>query len=217
VDKDNQIFGVQGNQLNEFSEGDTISVIDAGDNNGDYTVSALSYENRYGNMKYNGNEHEITHIWSNGIEISGDPFNLSDQDEDNDEISEGDEFEIIGSKDQDGEYEVRQVSYSDGITTINTIQLINVPRDTGITYITVQESIPSSSAEGNISYAEQGIFELWLGTPYKVQSGDSYKVYPGCNKFKSMCKSKFNNVINFRGMDMIPGRDEVSKYPDAKS
>jgi len=55
-------------------------------------------------------------------------------------------------------------------------------------------------------------FQLLLPFPYAVSNGDSYSIYGGCDKAKSTCISKFNNVINFRGFDFIPGSDQVTKF-----
>lgn len=36
-----------------------------------------------------------------------------------------------------------------------------------------------------------------------VEVGDSYEIFAGCNKTLSVCKNKFNNVVNFRGEPYI--------------
>ena len=36
-----------------------------------------------------------------------------------------------------------------------------------------------------------------------VEIGDSYEIYAGCNKTLSVCKNKFNNVVNFSGEPYI--------------
>ena len=35
----------------------------------------------------------------------------------------------------------------------------------------------------------------------------------GCKKDIGTCFSKFNNVVNFRGFNLIPGVDAVTRYP----
>jgi len=41
-----------------------------------------------------------------------------------------------------------------------------------------------------------------------VAVGDTYSVYPGCTKrLIDDCKTKFNNVVNFRGEPYVPGED----------
>jgi uncharacterized phage protein (TIGR02218 family) len=54
-----------------------------------------------------------------------------------------------------------------------------------------------------------GVFSLQEAMPYVVTVGDAYSVYAGCDKTKAMCIAKFNNVINFRGFDMVPGGDRM--------
>lgn len=55
-------------------------------------------------------------------------------------------------------------------------------------------------------------FELFLSMPYNLQVGDTFRVRPGCDKAKATCKTKFNNVVNFRGEPFIPGSDVVGQY-----
>jgi uncharacterized phage protein (TIGR02218 family) len=56
-----------------------------------------------------------------------------------------------------------------------------------------------------------GAFELYLPMPYDVEVGDTYDALPGCNKIgrNGDCKNKFNNYINFRGEEDLPGADEI--------
>lgn len=57
-----------------------------------------------------------------------------------------------------------------------------------------------------------GEITTFLPFPYTVSISDSFSVYAGCDKRKATCISKFNNVINFRGFDMIPGQNQISKF-----
>lgn len=50
---------------------------------------------------------------------------------------------------------------------------------------------------------------LLEGFPFSISIGDQIKVYAGCNKFHDTCKTKFNNLINFRGFAFIPGSDKI--------
>ncbi len=60
-------------------------------------------------------------------------------------------------------------------------------------------------------------FELQLSMYYAIAVGDTFTVWPGCNKllrtglneYLGDCKVKFNNVVNFRGFDHIPGIDKI--------
>lgn len=55
-------------------------------------------------------------------------------------------------------------------------------------------------------------FEMFLSFPFPVQIGDTFTVYPGCNKTVEQCYLKFNNVVNFRGEPFIPGADKANEY-----
>ena len=53
------------------------------------------------------------------------------------------------------------------------------------------------------SYAG-GQFVFILPLPYDPTVGDTFSVYPGCDKTQAVCQSKFNNVARFRGFPFIP-------------
>lgn len=57
--------------------------------------------------------------------------------------------------------------------------------------------------------------ELYLPSPYAMEVGDRFEVYPGCDKRRDTCVDKFANIINFRGTPDIPGQDLLTSYPDA--
>jgi len=61
-----------------------------------------------------------------------------------------------------------------------------------------------------------GAFTLFLPMPSEISEGDTYSLYPGCDKKFSTCKAKYDNVKNFRGEPNVPGNDQVLAYPDAK-
>ena len=64
------------------------------------------------------------------------------------------------------------------------------------------------------SYAD-GNFKMLFPFPYEIQSMDEYEAIAGCDNYFATCKSKFDNAIHYRGFPHLPGRDEISKYPDA--
>lgn len=57
---------------------------------------------------------------------------------------------------------------------------------------------------------------LFLAFPFDIQVGDQGAIYPGCDKRKATCISKFNNINNFRGEPYVPGSDEFFNYPDSR-
>jgi uncharacterized phage protein (TIGR02218 family) len=59
-----------------------------------------------------------------------------------------------------------------------------------------------------------GAVLLQLQMPYSVQVGDSFSIVAGCAKrIIEDCKTKFDNVVNFRGEPYFPGTDELYKGP----
>lgn len=53
------------------------------------------------------------------------------------------------------------------------------------------------------------VFTLQQALPNPIQVGDAYSVYAGCDKLLATCKTKFSNVINFRGFPHVPGSDRL--------
>jgi|ERR1700722_19508367 len=56
-------------------------------------------------------------------------------------------------------------------------------------------------------------FTLWLPMPNAIQVGDTYNVYPGCDKRFATCQTKFNNAVNFGGFPYVPGVGNILQYP----
>jgi hypothetical protein len=48
---------------------------------------------------------------------------------------------------------------------------------------------------------------LWGRARYTVSVGDTLEIVPGCDKRFETCQAKFDNTINFRGENLLPGRD----------
>ena len=59
------------------------------------------------------------------------------------------------------------------------------------------------------SYAG-GQFVFILPLPYDPTVGDTFSVYPGCDKTQATCTSKFSNLARFRGMPYIPQADTIT-------
>lgn len=45
--------------------------------------------------------------------------------------------------------------------------------------------------------------------PYVPNPGDSYTIYPGCDRTKYTCLTRFNNLTNFRGYPYVPTPETV--------
>ena len=215
IDTSQDIIGVSGNETADISVGDTIEVKGSSGNDGTYTIADYEYQYAIGTITANGITDDIYNIDRSSVTIQGDPFDLQSGNEGDHKIQEGDKFEVIGTPDSDGIYECLDASYSDGITTISSVDRIPLSRDMETTLIYVEESVSSDTADGYIVVSESGRFELFLSMPFPIQKGDTFTAYPGCDRYFSTCKESFNNVVNFRGFPYIPGRDSVSRYPDS--
>lgn len=55
-----------------------------------------------------------------------------------------------------------------------------------------------------------GELELQEPMPFEVLIGDQFTVFAGCMKRANEdCRTKFSNIINFRGFDQVPGQDQM--------
>ena len=61
-----------------------------------------------------------------------------------------------------------------------------------------------------------GTIELFLPAGYAIQTGDTFRIHPGCDKRLETCITRFDNILNFRGEPYVPGADALMNYPDAR-
>jgi hypothetical protein len=54
-----------------------------------------------------------------------------------------------------------------------------------------------------------GVVTLTLPPPFPIAVGDTYSIVAGCDRLFGTCKSRFNNVVHFRGEPYIPGPDTL--------
>ncbi|WP_439891607.1 DUF2163 domain-containing protein [Ralstonia sp. 25C] len=52
-----------------------------------------------------------------------------------------------------------------------------------------------------------GVVTVALPFPFPVSAGDTYTIVAGCDRTFGTCKTRFNNVVNFRGEPYVPGAD----------
>ena len=55
-----------------------------------------------------------------------------------------------------------------------------------------------------------GALSFALRLPFPPQSGDVFKIYPGCDKRQETCGKKFDNIVHFRGFPYIPAADTIT-------
>jgi uncharacterized phage protein (TIGR02218 family) len=59
--------------------------------------------------------------------------------------------------------------------------------------------------------SEARILTLWQELP--MAAGESVKLTPGCGKTSEICRTKFQNLNNFRGFPDLPGEDWIMAVP----
>jgi hypothetical protein len=57
---------------------------------------------------------------------------------------------------------------------------------------------------------KNGRLSFALRLPSPPQSGDVFKIYPGCDKRQETCGKKFDNIVHFRGFPYIPAADTIT-------
>lgn len=60
-----------------------------------------------------------------------------------------------------------------------------------------------------------GGIALYLPMPRPVAIGDTCTLYAGCDKRHDTCRDTFNNILNRRAEDFIPGFDSIVQTPNA--
>lgn len=61
-----------------------------------------------------------------------------------------------------------------------------------------------------------GAIVLWVPTAYLPEYGDTFDLFPGCDKAKEGGCTLYDNIINFGGFPDVPGPDALMETPDAK-
>lgn len=59
------------------------------------------------------------------------------------------------------------------------------------------------------------VIELWETFASGVLAGDEVRIEAGCDKRVETCRSKFDNLLNYRGFPSIPGEDWLLAYPSS--
>lgn len=60
------------------------------------------------------------------------------------------------------------------------------------------------------AFTSGGIIELVLPMPFTIQAADAFTITAGCDKSVTTCRTKFANVVNFRGFPHLPGIEGIA-------
>lgn len=61
-----------------------------------------------------------------------------------------------------------------------------------------------------------GVINLWPSAAFRADPGDTFDLYPGCDKARDGGCSLYSNVINHGGFPDVPGNDSILETPDAQ-
>ena len=59
--------------------------------------------------------------------------------------------------------------------------------------------------------------ELWSPIRAAIAPADRIRLEPGCDKRATACRTKFDNLVNFRGFPFIPGEDWLLAVPSRRA
>jgi uncharacterized phage protein (TIGR02218 family) len=115
------------------------------------------------------------------------------------------------------------------------ITLMTSPGNNGT--FTIESITATSAAVWHAGYYDDGIMtftsgvnsglsyqiRMWDGVTLTLDNalfvapspGDTFHISPGCDHTSNDCFTKFNNLVNFRGFEKIPGQDVILQYPNA--
>jgi uncharacterized phage protein (TIGR02218 family) len=68
---------------------------------------------------------------------------------------------------------------------------------------------PAAGAKRAVKAYAAGAFTLAIPLPAAPNAGDTFTVYPGCDKRLTTCTSKFANAARFRGFPLIPRPEQA--------
>lgn len=84
-----------------------------------------------------------------------------------------------------------------------------------ITFTSGNNAGQSMEVKLHLATSEYVSLDLWRNLPFDLESGDEFSVTAGCKQDIDTCFSKFDNVTNFRGFNLIPGSDMLVFYPNS--
>lgn len=79
--------------------------------------------------------------------------------------------------------------------------------DLGVVRMT---SGPNNGISRTVKKHTSGTIAVMPPWPLAVANGDSFSIYPGCDKQQATCSSKFSNLARFRGQPYIPAPETVT-------
>lgn len=95
-----------------------------------------------------------------------------------------------------------------GTVSAATVSMINTGLAQATDYFSLGTITFTSGQNNGVTRSVRafsgGAFTLALPLVTAPAIGDQFTAYPGCDKVKATCETKFSNVINFRGFPFVP-------------
>jgi uncharacterized phage protein (TIGR02218 family) len=92
-------------------------------------------------------------------------------------------------------------------TTTAVVAKADVPIGAGLTYaqgrLEMTGGLNNGFARSIATWSSNRVFNLRTPLPFDVAPGDSFTVYPGCDKTRATCTA-YGNIANFGGFPYIP-------------
>jgi uncharacterized phage protein (TIGR02218 family) len=86
-----------------------------------------------------------------------------------------------------------------------------------VTWLSGQNSGRAMEVKDHIVFPEGPAIGLFLPMPMPITVGDTFTVYPGCDKRITTCRDKFNNVVNFVGEPDVPTAGTIVAVTNAQA
>ncbi|MEM9138955.1 MAG: DUF2163 domain-containing protein [Pseudomonadota bacterium] len=69
--------------------------------------------------------------------------------------------------------------------------------------------------KAHLAAEPESIVEIWLSPPEPVQAGDAFEITVGLSLTADQWKTKFGDLVDFRGFPHMPGDDVAASYPNS--
>jgi uncharacterized phage protein (TIGR02218 family) len=80
-------------------------------------------------------------------------------------------------------------------------------------WFTLGKLITASGYEVGIRTQKGSEVNLWRRPTVTIEPGDVVQLEAGCRQTCEVCHEKFDNRLNFRGFNLMPGQDSLTSYP----
>lgn len=108
-------------------------------------------------------------------------------------------------------------SFEGGVLAIDLAQVFASGFFSGgaLTFTSGDNAGATFTVKSHRQEGERAHLVLWTAPGGAVIIGDTVRIVAGCDKSPASCRTKFGNIVNFRGFPHMPGNDRVIAYPSS--